>query len=186
MQEGRFTKIAAVATVISVIIAIFAWLSPDPLKEETSEDNRPEISRKSDLFDANPLYTIGSGSSLKTLQDIYLPAYKEIIYIQKGRFILDKEKVDENDYLAIVQLNRKSSRTRRISSGDSFDVTDSSRHGSEDREYRHTYVYLKIKNNDIDHIKCLGKDNTEYITIGQFRNVMQGIVDLKIPVPKEI
>ena len=186
MQEGLFTKIAAVATVIGVIIAIFAWLSPDPLKEKTPEGNRPEISRKSDLFDANPLYTIGSGSSLKLLQDIYLPPYKETVYIQKGKIFLNKEEVDENAPFAIVQLNKAASRARKISSEQFLEITDSGRYGPEDREYRHTYTYLKINNDDIDHIKCLGKDNTEYITIGQFRSIMKGIVDVKIPAPKEI
>ncbi|CAK8717261.1 hypothetical protein GMJAKD_06480 [Candidatus Electrothrix aarhusensis] len=184
MQEGVFTKIAAVATVIGVIIAILAWLSPTPLQEKSPVPSY--VPGRSNLFDKNPLYTISSGSVLKALQDTYLPAYKEIIYIQKGKLILDKEKVDENDYLAIVKLNRKSSKTRRISSGNSFDITDSSRHGPEDREYRHTYVYLIINNNDIDYIKCLGTNNTEYITIGQFQSTMKGIVDVKIPVPKEI
>lgn len=179
MQEGIFTKIGAVATVIGLIYTCFspAILSPP---------DYPKSPVKIDFFDKNPLYTISSGAALKNRQDVYLPAYQEIVYIQNGKFILDKENIDEKDYVVILKLNGESGKIRKIPSGKSLKITDSSRHGPEDREYRHTYTYIEIDHNDIGYLKCLGKDNFEYITIGQFKKIVSGVFDVNIPDPKEI
>lgn len=183
MQEGLFTKIGAVATVIGVIYAFF---SPAPTERPPYDPVPKTIPDKNDFFNKNPLYTISAGSSLTIKQDVYLPAYQEIIYIQNGKFISNKNDIDENNYILILKLNRKIDQTRKIPLGKSFKIKDSSRHGNEDREYRHTYIYMEIDSDDIDYLKCLGKDNSDYITIGQFKNITAGIFDISIPNPKEI
>lgn len=214
MQEGVFTKIGAIATAICaipvgieitksiiqksfslktcifisiliLIIVLVFWLYTGGLQEENR--NIPDVKNiqvKIDILDREPLYTISSGASLKARQDVYLPAYKDVLYIQKGKFI-NKDNVDEYDYIVILKF-KKSDKIRKISSGKNLEITDSSRHGPEDREFRHAYVYLKVDNEDIDYLKCLGKNSSEQITIGQFRNVMKGIIDVNIPAPKEI
>jgi hypothetical protein len=190
MQEDVFKIATIVIAIVSVIIAIFAWRypvstetpSPPPPVEIEKENTPPSVNR----FDNNPLHTISSGAVLKVKQDIYLPANEDVLYIQKGKFILSKEDVDGYEYLVILKLKEKSDKIRKIPSGKHLKITDSGRRGPEDREFRHAYIYLNIDNEDIYYLKCLGKDISEHITIGQFKNVMKGILDVDIPVPKEI
>ena len=188
MQEGAFKIVTTVIAIIGVIVAIFAWRYP-VLPERP--DQPPPVETKNtpvsvNIFDKEPLYTISSGTNLKVSQDIYLPANEDVLYIQKGKFILNKEDVNEYDYLVILKLNEASRTIRKIPSGKHLEITESDRYGPEDREYRHAYVYLKVDNEDIDYLKCIGKDSSEYITIGQFKNIMKGIIDVNIPMPKEI
>ena len=100
--------------------------------------------------------------------------------------LLKKKMRSEYDYVVMLKLNKVSDTIRKISSGSSFKITDSSRRGPEEREFRHAYVYLEIDNDDIDYLKCIGKDSSEQITIGQFKNIMKGILDVNIPAPKGI
>lgn len=116
-QEGAFTKIGAVATVIGVIITASTWLGPTPLEnKQPVGSDIGDSSNRSSLFDKNPIYTIGSGAFLKVLSDIYIPAYAEILYIQRGEIFLDKELVDETDYFALLNLTERSETTRILGS----------------------------------------------------------------------
>ncbi|MCI5218301.1 MAG: hypothetical protein D3914_03700 [Candidatus Electrothrix sp. LOE2] len=185
-QEGAFTKIGAIATVIGVIITASTWLGPTPLEnKQPVGSDIGDSSNRSSLFDKNSIYTIGSDTFLKVFSDIYIPAYAEILYIQRGKIFLNKEHVDETDCFALLNLTEHSETTRILRSEKFLKITDSSIYGPEDREYRHTYAYLKVDNNDIKSIKCIGKDSSTYVTIGQFRNMIKGIIDVDIPNPKE-
>ena len=188
MQEGAFKIVTTVIAIIAVIVAYCAWrypVSPErpslPSPSPVAKENTLESINR---FDKHPLYTISSGAALQVREDVYLPAHKDVLYIQKGKFLLNKEDVDEYDYVVILKF-KKSDKTKKIASGKHLEIIVG-RRGPEEREYRHAYVYLKVDNEDIDYLKCLGKDSSEQITIGQFRNVMKGIIDMDIPAPKEI
>jgi len=186
-NEGFFTKIGAIAavigaiaTVIGVVVAVLSWQSP----EGPSEPPPPQINKNE--FDEKPLYTISSGAILEVTSDIHIPANKDILYIQAGQTFLEKEKVDDLACLCLLEFETKSSQIRTLTSGTSLKVTDSSKYGSKERDFWHSYVYLHVDNEEIKYVKCIGKDDSNQITIGEFKEVTQQLFKTDIPIPKVI
>ncbi|MCP4177428.1 MAG: hypothetical protein GY756_06660 [bacterium] len=138
-----------------------------------------------DIHDKNALYTIGIGTDLKLLSDIYIPANTDIVYIQDGK-VRKKNNIDNSNYHCRIILKEASKQIIVLRLGKILKIKRSNEYGDEDRELRHTYVKLRVTDDSIEAIKCLGKNNSDYISIGKFREITNGLFRISIPEPKEL
>ncbi|EDN70524.1 hypothetical protein BGP_3791 [Beggiatoa sp. PS] len=162
-------------------------IQPETLADSNEKKCLPVVQKVTDIFDKQSLHTLSADSNLKVINQIPIPANTDSIYIQDGKIINENNVDGTTDFHCVVHL-KKSPYAKLIESGTNIKVIDSSEHGPEDRIHRHTYVYLKLEHNDILSLKCLGINNLDYISIGEFKKVAGNIFEINMPlqnIPKK-